>query len=76
MDKKVVLDESIHIDNGGYRFKYTMSWNGDQFVPDGLEVSNSFYGYSENIMTLNHLNADHLEKLGKLFLAASDQIRK
>jgi hypothetical protein len=76
VDEKVVFDEYIHIDNGGYRFRYSMSWDGNQFVSDGLQVSNSFYGYSDNIMTLNHLSADDMEKLGRIFLAAADRIRK
>lgn len=73
----IVLNKHIHIDNGGYSFRFTAINNGDdEFYSDGLEISNSFYGYSENIMKLNHLGGNHLEELGKLFILASDKLKQ
>lgn len=82
MSKEIeIMKKYIHIDNGGYEFKIKVIDNGDAAagLPDGyyldsFTISNSFYGYSDNIMILSRLNVDDLRKLGEALLVAANKI--
>ena len=77
-EKKIqIMKEHIHIDNGGYTFTISATDNGDGgFYTDGLTVSNSFFGYSENTIHMCMMSEHHLEKIGMAFIQAAAKIKE
>lgn len=76
-----LLNKHYHVDNGGYTFKINAINNGDdEYYLDGLEISNSFFGYSENTIKMTALEmikgVDILEDLGKALIIASEKFKK
>jgi len=70
----------IHIDNGGTTFSLV------EYDPDSDEgphqiavvISDSYYGYSENKMTLYSIcdNPDNLRKIAEFFTVAARELEK
>lgn len=78
-----LIDQYYHIDNGGITVRLTASNNGDGpggYFLNGIEIGNSFYGYTTNTMTIHTLytidNVSILEDLGKKLLIAAERIKE
>ena len=75
-----LVSEHIHIDNGGTTFSLV------EYDPDSDEgphqiavvISDSYYGYSENKMTLYSIsdNPDNLRKIAEFFTLAAIALEK
>lgn len=65
-----ILNEYIHVDNGGYTFEMEIGEN----CPLGLKIGNSFFGYAENTMVLSYIGSKELRHLATKFIEAAAKL--
>ena len=75
----ILLAEHIHIDHGGTSLRlmeYDVNIQGPHL--SGVEISDSYYGYSESKIKLHAIcnNPDNLRKIADFFMKAADLLDK